>query len=47
MTSKKTQEAKFKEAARELEADEDEAAFERNLERLAKTKPEKKKTPDK
>ena len=38
---------KFKQAARELGVDEDEAAFKRKLAQLAKAmKPEKKKTPD-
>lgn len=41
---KETQVEKFKEAAREAEADEDEAAFEDKLRRLAKQKPDK---PDK
>jgi hypothetical protein len=36
-----SQSDKFKEAAREAEADEDEAAFEDNLRRIVKQKPEK------
>ena len=41
MTKKagKTQADKFKEAARELKADEDERAFERKLKKIAKQKP--------
>lgn len=37
MTKEKTQSEKFKEAAKELECDEDEARFERRLKRVAKT----------
>jgi hypothetical protein len=39
--SKKSQSDKFKEAARELEADEDEKRWEERLKRVAKAKPEK------
>ncbi len=44
--AKVTQRQKFVRAARDAGADEDEAAFKRKLEQLAKTKP-KKETPDK
>jgi len=37
----KTQSDKFKEAARELQADEDEKHWEEQLKRVAKQKPEK------
>jgi hypothetical protein len=37
----KTQSDKFKEAARELEADENEARWEERLKKVAKAKPEK------
>lgn len=37
----KSQQEKFKEIARELECDEDEAAFEGKLKRLSKHKPKK------
>lgn len=37
----KTQADKFKEAARELECDEDEARFDQKLKRVAKAKSEK------
>ena len=44
---KETQAEKFKRLAREVGADEDEAAFKRKLARLAKAKPpEIEKTPD-
>lgn len=39
--SKQTQSDKFKEAARELEADEDEARWEERLKKIAKQKVEK------
>ena len=39
----KAQIDKFKEAARELETNEDEAAFDRALKKVAKAKPEEKK----
>ena len=42
MTTKKNQVEKFKKVARELGVDEDEAAFDEKLKRLAKTKPKKK-----
>ena len=42
MTKKKSQADKFKEAARDLECDEDEVAFEDRLRRLAKQKPKEK-----
>ena len=43
----KSQADKFKDLAREVGADEDEAAFKRKLARLAKAKqPEKEKAPD-
>lgn len=41
MTKPKPQSDKFKEAARELEADEDEKHWEERLKRIAKAKPEK------
>ena len=37
----KSQSAKFKEAAKQLEADEDEARWEERLKKVAKAKPEK------
>ncbi|MHA6691584.1 hypothetical protein [Devosia sp. A449] len=40
----KSQIDKFKEAARELETNEDEAAFDRALKKVAKAKPEAKKS---
>ncbi len=43
---RETQADKFKRLAREVEADEDEAAFDEKLKRLAKAKP-KKEAPDK
>jgi hypothetical protein len=39
MTKDKTQIDKFKEAARELEADEDEARWDEKLAKIAKVKP--------
>jgi len=39
MTGEKTQSDKFKEAAREHEADEDEARWEERLKKVAKQKP--------
>jgi hypothetical protein len=42
LTDKRTQSDKFKEAARELEADEDERRWEERLKRVAKAKPEDK-----
>lgn len=39
MTPEKSQLDKFKQAARELECDEDEKAFERKLRQIAKEKP--------
>ena len=39
MTSNKPQIDKFKQAARELEADEDEARWDERLKKLAKAKP--------
>ncbi|MEE4210125.1 MAG: hypothetical protein V2I43_12760 [Parvularcula sp.] len=42
MNEKKTQLDRFKEAARELETDDDEARFNERLRKLAKTKPERK-----
>jgi hypothetical protein len=42
----KTQSEKFKKLAREIGADEDEAAFKAKLKKLAKAKPEKKEAPD-
>jgi hypothetical protein len=39
MTRDKSQSDKFKEAARELEADEDEARWEERLKKLAKSQP--------
>jgi hypothetical protein len=41
MTEGKSQSDKFKEAARELEADEDEAHWDERLKKVAKGKPEK------
>lgn len=41
MTDKRSQTEKFKEAARELEADEDEKNWEEWLKRVAAAKPEK------
>ena len=41
MTGEKSQSDKFKEAAKEVEADEDEARWEERLRRVAKHKPEK------
>lgn len=41
MTKAQTQSGKFKEAARELGADEDEAHWEERLRKVAKAKPEK------
>ena len=38
---RKSQSDKFKEAARELEADENEARWEERLKKIAKAKPEK------
>ena len=40
MTTEKTQADKFKQAAREHEADEDEARWEERLRKIAKAKPE-------
>lgn len=41
MATEKTQADKFKELARELEADEDESRWDERLRKLAKAKPEK------
>lgn len=41
MTDKRTQSDKFKEAARELEADEDEGRWEERLKKIAKQKIDK------
>jgi hypothetical protein len=41
VTSQKTQADKFKEAARELKADEDEKRWEERLRKIAKAKPDK------
>ena len=43
---KMTQAEKFKRLAREIEADEDEAAFKERLKRLAKAKAQPEKKPD-
>lgn len=43
----KPQSEKFVEKARELECDEDEAALDDKLRRIAKQKPEKEEAPDK
>ena len=43
---KQNQSEKFIDKARELNCDEDEAAFEEKLKHIAKPKPEKDKTPD-
>jgi hypothetical protein len=40
MATEKTQSDKFKEAARELEADEDEKHWEERLRKIAKAKPQ-------
>ena len=42
MTSNKTQLEKFKEAARDLETDEDEARFDERMKKLMKQKPAEK-----
>ncbi|SFO36605.1 hypothetical protein SAMN04487859_13225 [Roseovarius lutimaris] len=44
--AKKSQLERFKEAARELETDDDEAKFNENLKRLAKQKPDDRKPLD-
>ena len=41
MGDKKSQGEKFKEAARDLQADEDEARWEERLRKIAKAKPDK------
>ena len=41
MTKERTQADKFKEAARELECDDDEKRWEERLKKIAKAKPEK------
>lgn len=46
-SDKKSQIDKFKEAARQLETDDDEARFEEKLRKLAKRKPDDKKLPRK
>jgi hypothetical protein len=43
MSNEKSQSERFKEAARELEADDDEAAFNEKLRKLVKQKPDEKK----
>jgi hypothetical protein len=43
VTDERTQSDKFKDLARELETNEDEAAFDRALKKVAKAKPEEKK----
>ena len=43
MSNDKTQLERFKEAARQLETDDDEAAFNEKLGKLVKTKPDDKK----
>lgn len=43
MTDERTQSDKFKDLARELETNEDEAAFDRALKKVAKAAPETKK----
>ena len=45
MTEKKTQLDRFKEAARQLETDDDEKRFAEKLKRIAKAKPEPKPDP--
>lgn len=40
MTKEKTQADKFREAAKELETDNDEKRFDENLKKLAESKPE-------
>jgi hypothetical protein len=47
MTDERTQSDKFKDLARELETDEDEAAFDRALKKIAKAPPAKDGKPDK
>ena len=46
-TQNKTQLEKFKEAARQLETDDDEARFDEKLKRIAKAKPDEKAEPAK
>ena len=46
MTDQKSQIERFKEAARELGTDDDEERFNERLKRLAKQKPDDKKTDD-
>lgn len=46
MSGEKSQLDRFKEAARQLETDDDEERFNENLRRLAKQKPDDKKPPD-
>ena len=46
MSNEKSQLDRFKEAARELEADDNEARFNEKLRKLAKQKPDDKKTDD-
>lgn len=41
MTAKQSQSDKFKQAARELECDEDESRWEERLKKVAKAKPDK------
>ena len=41
MTNKKPQADKFREAAREVETNDDEKQFDENLKKLAKSKPQK------
>ncbi len=45
MTEKKTQSDKFKETARELECDEDEARWDERLKKIAKAAPQPVKAP--
>lgn len=47
MNTEKSQLDKFKEAARQLEADDDEARFNEKLGKLVKQKPQEKNPPDK
>ncbi len=46
MSEHKTQADKFREAARQLETDDDEARFDAKLRKLAKAKPDDKKPSD-
>lgn len=45
-TARKSQSDKFREAARQIETDDDEKRFDEKLKRVAKAKPEKAEKPD-